>query len=322
MAWARLMTQTEYLLIGVFLATYLTFGIRHYILLKRSRGRSNLFWVKTFFRLSFLGLLLVSLLGPAIGDLKKEVKVIGKDLFIALDLSQSMLAEDVAPSRVIKAKYEIARLFDMFTNDRVGFIVFADDAMMASPLTFDKIALNKQLNIMKPDQLGKGGTNLASAIDLTLQRFNAMEEKDATVKSKVLIIISDGEDVSGEWESLVGACKKADLKLFTVGIGTTNGGHIQIAGSKKLDNDGNPIISKLERSTLKSVAEKTGGRYFEISDKRQETEKLAAEINLLEGQIKGIKEVDTAANKYQYALLLAVFFLLIDIIFTIRLIEV
>jgi len=322
MAWARILSNSEYWLIGLCLMAYLFFGIRHFVLVKRSGGKSNLFWVKTFFRFSFFGLVVLSILGPAIGDLKKEVKVIGKDLFIALDLSQSMLAEDVPPSRLIKAKYEIVRLFDLFTNDRIGFIVFSDYAMMASPLTFDKVALNKQLSIMKADPLGKGGTNLASAIELCLQRFNAMEQKEIDIKSKVLIILSDGEDVSGDWESMIDNCKKADLKVFTVGVGTSKGGTIEINESKKLDENENPILTKLDRTTLRNLAESTGGGYFEISDQREEIEKLASSINLLEGQIKGIKEVDVAANKYQYFLLLAVFFLLIDVIFTIRLIEV
>jgi Ca-activated chloride channel family protein len=322
MAWVRELTNTEYWLIGLCIAAYLAFGIRHYFMTKRSGGRSNLFWVKTLFRFTFFGLMITALLGPAFDDMKKEVKVIGKDLFIALDLSQSMLVEDVAPSRLIKAKYEISRLFDQFANDRVGFIVFSDFAMLASPLTFDKIALNKQLSILKPDPTGKGGTNLGSVIELTLQRFKAMEEKNMVVKSKVLVIFSDGEDGTGDWESLIEACKKADLRVFTMGVGTTKGGPIVINESKKLNEDGSPIISKLNRNTLRDLAEQTKGNYYELSDQRQETDKLASAIHLLEGQLKDIKEVDTAANMYQYLLIVALFFLLIDVVFTIRLIEV
>lgn len=322
MAWARQLTQTEYWLLGLFIASYLAFGIRHYLVTKRSGGRSNLFWVKTSFRFAFFGLMTAALLGPAFDDMKKEVKVIGKDLFIALDLSQSMLVEDVAPSRIVKAKYEIRRLFDQFANDRVGYIVFSDFAMLASPLTFDKIALNKQLSILNPDPIGKGGSNLASTIELTLQRFDAMEEKNMAPKSKVLIIFSDGEDGSGDWESLIGACKKADLRIFTMGVGTTKGGPIVINETKKLDEDGSPIISKLDQNTLRTLAEQTGGSYYELSDQRQETDKLASAIHLLEGQLKDIKEVDSAANKFQYVLIVALFFLLIDVVFTIRLIEV
>ena len=175
-----------------------------------------------------MSFLIIALAGPKIGTEVREVKQRGVDMLIALDVSASMNAEDVRPSRLKKAKFEINRLIERLNGDRVGLIVFTGEAFLQSPMTLDYSALRLFLDIVDTDQMPSSATDFASALEVATQAFNTLdsEEKEnstATNASRVLLLISDGEDHEQEYEDVLKILTDAQVSIYTLGIGTSAG---------------------------------------------------------------------------------------------------
>lgn len=189
----------------------------------------------------------------------------GIDVVVALDASKSMLAKDVAPSRLERARLELTTLLDELKGDRVGLVAFAGDAFIQCPLTSDYSAAKLFLRAVSPEHMPQGGTNIGAALQLSKQVLDAA---DRGAKARVVVLISDGEDLTGEVEASVAQLKDAGITVFAVGIGSEQGEPIpvfdkegQMAGYQK-DADGNTVLTRLDRSGLSAIAEATGGRLF------------------------------------------------------------
>jgi len=213
------------------------------------------------------GLLLLSLAlaQPQCGERSELTKRRGVDVVVALDASKSMLARDVAPDRLERARLELLTLLDELKGDRVGLVVFAGDAFIQCPLTSDYAAAKLFLKAVDPLNMPQGGTNIGAALALARQ---VLEGADRGAKERVVVLISDGEDLQGEVQDGVDALKELGAKVYAVAIGSEQGEPIPVTGRNgehlgfQKDAEGNTVLTRLDARGLREIAEATGGELF------------------------------------------------------------
>lgn len=323
MNWFSQAGPYEYWIAGIFLLLYLLFFIRSRIMAVRLSTSVNLFWVKFLLRTSVLALMIISLLGPSFGGMKKEVKAVGKDIIIALDLSQSVNCQDIQPSRIEKVKFEFKKVLDAFAADRVALVVFGDEPFLYCPFTFDKNALHLLLETTNSRVIPSEGTDFGKALELCRQKFRENAGKGTKISSRIVVLVSDGEDFGEDTEDVVSELEKEGIRVFTLGVGTKEGGPIPDENGAMLrDEDGNQVEVRLQSDDLKSISSRTKGRYFEITREKNEVPSLIEAIQNIEGEVWDVQVVDIGANKYFYFLFVGLIFLLLDILFTINLMRI
>ena len=312
----------EILLILTFIIFYLIYIVR---LLRINSSISVSFKgviTKIIFRSTYFFLMIIALLGPSFGSSKKEIKVIGKDIMIAIDLSESMNANDIQPSRLEKIKFELKKIIDEFNSDRIGIIMFSNEAYIQCPLTYDKNALNLFIETLNTGLVPSSGTDFGPPLDLSLDKLltNKIQEND---KSKIIILISDGEDFGENTYEIVDKIKESSIKLFTVGIGTAQGTRITLRnGLFKKDKDGKEVITKLNSTSLKKIANETKGKYFEISNQINQINGMIYEIKEIKGDLIDSKFMDVTKNKYFYFLFVALMLMSMDFLFNFKIIKI
>ena len=208
----------------------------------------------------------VALSQPQCGSRAELTRKRGIDVVVALDASKSMRARDVLPSRLERAKLELSTLLDELKGDRVAIVAFAGDAFVQCPLTSDYAAAKLFLRAIDPDQMQEGGTNIGAAL-ATAQKV--LEGADRGAKDRVVVLLSDGEDLSGEVGEATESLKTAGIKVFTIGIGSPTGEPIPVldkqgdrTGYLKDPTTGQTVLSRLDEAGLESIAQATGGEYF------------------------------------------------------------
>ena len=312
----------EILLILTFIIFYLIYIVR---LLRINSSISVNFKgviTKIIFRSTYFFLMIIALLGPSFGNSKKEIKVIGKDIMIAIDLSESMNANDIQPSRLEKIKFELKKIIDEFNSDRIGIIMFSNEAYIQCPLTYDKNALNLFIETLNTGLVPNSGTDFGPPLDLSLDKLLA-DKIQKNDKSKIIILISDGEDFGENTYEIVDKIKESSIKLFTVGIGTAKGTRITLRnGLFKKDKDGKEVITKLNSTSLKKIANETKGKYFEISNQRNQINGMIYEIKEIKGNLIDSKSIDVTKNKYFYFLFVALMLMSIDFLFNFKIIRI
>jgi Ca-activated chloride channel family protein len=279
-------------------------------------------FIKFFIRTLFFALVIVAILGPSFGGSKKEVKSIGKDIMICVDMSKSMDAFDIQPTRLEKVKNEMKKLVAAFNSDRIGIIIFGSEAFMQCPLTYDQNALNLFIETMNTGLVPVSGTDFGPALRMALNKLEKEEDQPNETKSKVIILISDGEDFGEETDDIIKEVEKKDIKLFTLGVGTEKGGNIYAGNGVKKDKDGNSVVTRLNSKSLRALADKTGGQYFEINANKNDVSRLINTIGKIEGELRDARFVDVTANKYYYFLSIAAVLLLLDIIINVKTISI
>jgi len=312
----------EGILIAGFIVAY---GLYLFKVIRISRSLNTPFGmvsIKLIVRTVFFILLLVAILGPTFGDSKREIKSVGKDIMICVDLSKSMDAFDVPPTRLEKIKFEMKKIVAAFNSDRIGIVIFSSEAFMQCPLTYDQKALNLFIETMNTGLVPASGTDFGPPLRMALSKMGEQEGAGANQKSKVIVLISDGEDFGEETSEIAQEVEDEDIKLFTLGVGTEEGSQIQTARGFKTDQQGNTVVSKLNPSSLKSLAEQTDGQYFEINESRNDVNKLINSINKIEGQVRDARMVDVSANRYFNFLLAALVLLVLDILISIRTVQI
>ena len=199
------------------------------------------------------------------------------EVIIALDVSNSMLAEDIQPDRLTRAKQALTRLIDNLDNDKIGLIVFAGDAYTQIPVTTDYISAKMFLNTIGPEMVPKQGTAIGAAIDLGMRSFSPGEGK-----SKAMIIITDGENHEDDPVAKAAEASKAGIVIHTIGIGSAEGVPVPVTvnGRKEFlkDVDGNTVISKLDEDILKKIAIASGGSYVRASNSNIGLDEIFGEI--------------------------------------------
>jgi Ca-activated chloride channel family protein len=312
----------EFILIGVVGFLYFMYIVRiSWIAIVLKTNFRSVF-IKLIIRSIYFFLIIFALMAPSFGDIKKEIKSVGKDIYILVDLSQSMNVRDVQPSRLEKVKFELKKITEAFSADRIGLVIFSSDAFVQCPLTFDMGAVNLFIETLSTSLVPVAGTDFATAIDLTTKRLKSAEIQTKDAKSKVVILISDGEDFGDDTENAADELENQGIKLFTMGVGTENGGKIPDGTGYKRDDDGKLAISKLNSDALKRLADITGGKYYEINAQRNDVNRMINDISLIEGELRDIKTVDASANKYFYFLFIALIFIALDVLITVKTIKI
>lgn len=273
------------------------------------------------FLLLSLGLacLVVAVANPQVGTKQETVKRKGVDVVIALDLSSSMMAEDIKPNRLDRSKQFISDLLDKLQNDRVAFIIFAGHAYLQMPLTIDYSAFDLYLRSVRPDIIPTQGTAIGDAIELAEQAFDAGERKH-----KALIVISDGENHEEAAIDLAKEANKNGTEIYTIGVGTPKGGPIPIYNSYgtqvdfKKDKDGSIILSKLNEKMLQEIAMNGGGEYYRLSNGRETMKELVNSISEME--TKEIEEqiYTDYEDQFQFFLFFGLVLILAELLMTTR----
>jgi Ca-activated chloride channel family protein len=270
--------------------------------------------LRTTFVIAGLSFLLVAFAGPKIGTEVREVKRQGVDMLIALDLSASMNAEDVRPSRLEKAKFEINRLIERLKGDRVGLIVFTGEAYLQSPMTLDYSALKLFLEIADTDQMPSSATDFKAAMETAITAFESLEENDSEA-AKVLLIISDGEDHGQSYEEPLQSLINKNIYVYTLGIGTDAGTTIPIYEENssnligyKRDRSGTVVTTSLQSDELRQIASKGNGTYYAIERGNDGIDAFLARVDELEKGEFSSQEYADYKNQYQWMGALALFF--------------
>lgn len=221
--------------------------------------------VKFFIRLAAFILALLTVARPQFGSRLEEVKREGVEVIIALDVSNSMLATDINPSRLERARQAISQLVDQLRNDRIGLILFAGDAYTQIPVTNDYLSAKMFLASAGPDAVSKQGTAIGAAIDLGIRSFTPESDK-----SRALIIITDGENHEDDAVEQARLAAEKGITVHTIGIGSPEGSPIPVVSGGRTDylkdREGNTVISKLDEKTLREIASVTGGNYVRASN--------------------------------------------------------
>lgn len=248
--------------------------------------------------------------GPQFGSKLQQVKKKGVELMIALDVSNSMMAQDIKPSRLEKAKMAISRMVEKLSNDKVGLIVFAGDAYVQLPITTDYSSAKLFLSNISTDIVPVQGTAIGAAIDLAAKSFTPETET-----SKAIIVITDGEN---HQDDAIAAAKKAHEKgiaIHTIGMGLEQGAPIPEKGQLgqfMKDGSGNIVVSKLDEQTLREIAKAGEGIYVRASNTDVGLTQLLDEVNRMEKSLLEERVYTDYAEKYQYFLLVGLFFVFVE----------
>ncbi len=254
-------------------------------------------------------LIIVAMARPQFGSKLREVKRTGIELMLAVDVSNSMLAEDFEPNRLERTKFAITRLIDQLKQDQVGLIVFAGDAYVQLPITSDYATARNFVNNISTDMVSRQGTAMGAAIDLAMNSFSSGSEG-----SRVLILISDGENHEDDPVAAAKAAAERGIKIYTIGIGTPEGAPIRLNGDFIKDEEGNIVVSKLDEATLEQVALATGGGYIRSTKQSIGLDEIIAKVNENEKKNLVSKVFDDFSEQFQYPLGCALLLLLINMI--------
>ncbi|MCS7052256.1 MAG: VWA domain-containing protein [Ignavibacterium sp.] len=303
-----------------------------FILLKRRRNKllnifadSNLFSIllpdysstkdifKFIVQMLVFALLILTIANPQVGTKLQEVKQKGIDVYICLDVSYSMSAEDIKPNRLEKAKYQISQLIQKLRGDRIGLIVFAGNAYIQFPLTIDYSAANLFLSAIDFGIIPQPGTAIASAIEMAVQSFDTASTK------KAIVIITDGEDHEGDIDRAIELAKEKEINIYTIGLGSPEGAPMPVFDSQgnrigyKTDFEGNTILTKLDEQILRDIADKSGGKYYRGNNYEDHLQKIYEELSQLEKTEFGTKRISDYETRYYYFLIPAIFLMIVEI---------
>jgi Ca-activated chloride channel homolog len=321
MLWYRNFGITEIAFIAVFAVFYVFYMIRVIRIAKRLKSSYGNIFIKFLFRTLYFALFIIALLGPSFGGSKKEVKSVGKDIMLCVDLSKSMDAFDIQPTRLQKIKFELKKIVAAFNSDRIGIIIFSSEAFMQCPLTYDQNALNLFIETMNSGLVPSSGTDFGPPLRMALSKLED-DEKGSESKSKIIILISDGEDFGEDTNDVANKIEDDDIKLFTLGVGTEKGGNIYNGNALKTNQQGLIVNTKLNPTALKSLASKTGGQYFEINETKNDVSRLINTISKIEGELRDARFIDVTANKYYYFLAIAAVLLLLDVLINVPTVKI
>lgn len=257
----------------------------------------------------------IGLANPQIGKKLEDFTRKGVDIIVALDVSASMLAEDIKPNRLEKAKHEVSQLIDLLEGDRIGLIAFSGIAHVQCPLTLDYSAAKLFLSIMDKDIIPQPGTAVGEAIKKAIPAYNSEDRKH-----KVLILITDGEDHESDPLEAAKEAEKEGVIIYTVGIGSVQGVPIPVYSTRgtqsgfKKDRQGNVVTTKLDVLTLQKIAYQTGGKYFLASSGEAELDAIYDEISDMEKKELISKRFSQYEDRFQIFLLIGLILLILEIL--------
>ena len=261
-----------------------------------------------------VGFLVIGLINPKIGTKLETIKREGVDIVFAIDVSKSMLAEDVAPNRLEKSKQLVTQIINNLASDRVGIIAYAGKAFPQLPITTDYASAKMFLQSMNTDMLSSQGTAINEAIQLSRNYFDDEEQTN-----RVLIIISDGEDHNDLSVEVAEAASEEGIKIYTIGVGSENGGPIPlkrngVVRSYKKDQNNETVITKLNKETLRLIANEAKGSYIDGSQTAAVVEQVRAILSVMDKKEFEAKEFAEYKDQFQWFLGIGLFFLILDVL--------
>jgi Ca-activated chloride channel family protein len=276
----------------------------------RSRFKPNLKLILLSLALLFM---VFGLINPKIGTQLETVKREGVDIVFAIDVSKSMLAEDVAPNRLEKSKRLVSALLNQLASDRVGIIAYAAQAVPQLPITTDYSAAKMFLQALNTDMLSSQGTALDSAIDLAATFF---DDEDQT--NRVIFLISDGEDHSEDAQNAAARAAELGIKIFTFGVGTEKGAPIPlkrngVVESYKKDLEGEVVITKRNAEVLEAIAKATEGAFQDGNQTQAVLDFVSEELKAMDKKEFEAKKYVTYKDRFQAFLIGALFLLVLDL---------
>jgi Ca-activated chloride channel family protein len=258
--------------------------------------------------------LIIGLANPQIGSRLEKVQRKGADLMIALDVSNSMLAQDIRPDRLTRSVQAISKLIDKLEGDRIGIVVFAGKAYMQLPITTDYAAAKMFLSTINTQMVPTQGTAIAEAIEMASGSFRQDD------RSKALIIITDGEDHEGDAIEAATTSSENGIQIYTIGMGSPNGSPIPeyypsgVQKGFKKDRQGQTVISSLNETMLQQIASAGNGIYIRATTGRDGLNRIFEEINKLEKAEIETQMFSEYEDRFQYFLAIALLFMLLEVL--------
>lgn len=260
-----------------------------------------------------LSMLILGLVNPKIGTKVEKVKREGIDIVFAIDVSKSMLCEDIAPSRLEKGKQLVSQIINSLGSDRIGIIAYSGSAFPVLPITTDYNSAKMFLQGMNPGIISSQGSNLDEAIELTEKYFEGSGNT-----SKLLIMVTDGEDHSEKAQDAAEQAKKHGIKIITIGVGTTKGGPIPIRNGNSVEyhkdkETGETVTTKLRPEALEAIAKNANGGYINGTSTKQVVDYIRKSLNNIQKTQFEATEVASFQSQFQWFLGVGFFLLLLDV---------
>jgi len=270
-------------------------------------------WIKFLFLILAVSCFIIALANPKIGTKLETVKRQGVDIVFALDVSKSMLAEDIAPNRLEKAKQVISETLNELVSDRVGIIGYAGSAFPQLPITTDYGAARTFLQAMNTDMVSSQGTAVSDAIDMASTYF----DRDETT-NRVLIIVGDGEDHGNKANEAIEHAAENNIRIFTISVGTQKGDRIPIKNNRgvtfKKDSNGETVITRADKLTLKRIAENGNGVFIDEQRTDENVKILLENLEKIEKSEFETKQFSDFKSQYQWFVAFGMLFILLDVI--------
>ncbi len=268
-----------------------------------------------------LSLFVLAWARPQLGKGQSEIKSEGVEVMVLVDVSNSMLAEDVRPSRLDHAKKEIMNLFDMMAGDKVGLIAFAGSAVLLSPLTPDKAALKMFVEGLSPQSVENQGTDIGKALLEAKEAFQrgGVESDEKSRVTKVVLVISDGEDHEPGTEKIAKDLTDQGIRVFTMAFGTEAGGKVPLRDVRGVlrdylkDNQGQPVVSKVKGDFLRALATAGEGSFYHVTFGGDQMKALKEDLDHLEKAEFDTMMATNYQESYQWFLLAGILFALVDL---------
>ncbi len=273
-----------------------------------SYSRSKVWGRLTFFALGFL-FFVIGLSRPQIGAKIKEHETKGAEIMIALDVSNSMLAEDYSPNRLDRAKLAISRLVDKLRDDRIGLIVFAGNSFVQLPITTDYVSAKMFLNSISTESVPIQGTAIGEAINTAIRSFSAQSEK-----SRAVIVITDGENHEDDPVAAARQAAEMGVRVFTIGVGSPEGKPIPMNGELLKDKDGNIVVTRLEESVLQDVAAAGNGAYVRAGNSEFGLNPIIDDIRKMEDEKYSSIVFEEFDEQFMYFMAIALFFFVLEML--------
>lgn len=263
------------------------------------------------FLLSVLALasLILMLARPQMGLKMETNEHKGIELMVALDVSNSMLAEDVTPNRMDKAKMLVSNISDKLANDKIGLVVFAGDAFIQMPITSDFVSARMFLDAISPNMIGTQGTNISDAVRICTNSFTNQKHVQ-----RAIIVITDGEDHEGDAEGAAADAAKKGVKVFVLGIGSVKGSTIPFNGGYLKDKEGNIVVTRLNESMCQRIATAGKGVYIHVGNSNIAQDRLYYELSKMEKHDLGTTSYSDYDEQFQIFAWIALLLLVLEII--------
>ena len=266
-------------------------------------------WVRlTLFSLGFF-FFVIGLSRPQIGAKLKEHETKGAEIMIALDVSNSMLAEDYSPNRLERAKLAISRLVDKLRDDRIGLIVFAGNSFVQLPITTDYVSAKMFMNSISTESVPVQGTAIGEAINTAMRSFSSQSEK-----SRAIIVITDGENHEDDPVAAAKQAAEMGVRVFTIGVGSPEGKPIPMDGELLKDKDGNIVVTRLDEKVLQEVAQAGNGLYVRAGNSEFGLNPIIEDIRRMEDEKYSSIVFEEYDEQFMYFLAIALFFFVIEIL--------